>query len=175
MTAHVVIHIDEHGGLIVEPGEVRIRAAAGESLGALGNGVTHLGRDLFELLLGCHAPKLDLLVARSLPKRLHFLHDLIDKDLVDRLLYIDPFNGCTYLTGIHQGSPNARVTCPLKVSVLQDDQRVFAAEFEGHRNETVGGPAHYLFPDLYAASKGDHVDKIDQRLTGLCSTYDDLQ
>ena len=46
-----MIHIDEHGGLIIEPGEVRIGAAAGENLGALGNGVTHLRRDLFELVL----------------------------------------------------------------------------------------------------------------------------
>src|SRR5206468_5649475 len=118
---------DKHGRLIIEPGEVRIRAPAGESLSALGYSFADLPRDFLELLLGCHASKLDLFVAGSLPQRPHFLYDLIDKGLVDRLLYIDPFNGRAYLTGIHQGSPDARVGCSFQIGVLQNDQRVLAA------------------------------------------------
>src|SRR5262245_54101729 len=113
-----MVHVDEHGGLIIEPGEVRVRTAAGESLGPSGNGLIDLRRDLFELLLRRHAAKLDLLVARTLAERSYFLHDLIDESLVNRFLYINPFNGRAYLTGIHQGSPNARVRCPLQVGVL---------------------------------------------------------
>src|SRR4029077_14118572 len=144
-----------------------IRTPAGESFSALGYSFADLRRDLFKLLLGCHAPELDLFVAGSLPQRPHFLYDFIDKGLVHRLLYIDPFNGRAYLTGIHQGSPDARVACSFQIGVLQNDQRVLAAEFEGYRDKPVGGPAHYLLPDFYAAGKRDHVDVVYPRLTGL--------
>ena len=109
-----------------------------------------------------------------MPQRPHFLYDLIDKGLVDRLLYIDPFNGRAYLTGIHQGPQTHALLARSKSASFKTIKGSLPPSSRDTGIKPVGGPAHDLLPDLYAAGKGNHVDVVDQRLTGLCGTYDDL-
>src|SRR5262245_14404919 len=176
---HRVVDLRENSRLEVAPREVRVAAAPGEDLRAARLRVVDVVFDYFDLLRESHRAdvdaRLDFAHVGALAQRAGLIDDAASELIGDGVFDVNAFDRDADLARIGERAPDRRVGRALDVGVAQNDHRVFAAEFEAHRDQSLRRALGDRLAGARAAGERDHIGLVNQRAPRLAVAVDDLQ
>src|SRR5262249_5533180 len=176
---HRVIYVRENSRLEVAPREVRVAAAPRKNLRAARLRVVDVVFDDFNLLGESHRADVDARLAfahvGALAQRAGLLEDAARELIGDGVLDVNAFDRNADLARIGERAPDRRVGRALDVGVAQNDHRVFAAEFEAHRDQSLRRALGDRLASARAPGERDHIGLVNQRAPRLAVAVDDLQ
>src|SRR5262245_3578995 len=136
-----MIDVRENSRLEVAAWKGRIAAASGENLRAARFGVADVIFDDLDLLRKSHRADVDAILGSahigSLAQRASLFDYAASEIISDGVFDVNALHRDADLPRIGERSPDRRVGRALDVGVAQNDHRVFAAEFEAHRKESL--------------------------------------
>src|SRR5688572_9180859 len=176
---HRVVDVREYRRLEVASLEVRVAAASGEDLRAARLRVVDVVLDDLDLLRESHRAhvyaRLDIARVRALTQRAGLFDDAASEIISDGVFDVNAFDRYADLARIGERPPYRRVGRALDVGVAQNDHRIFAAEFETHRNQPLRRALGDRLAGARAAGERDHIGFVNQRPPRLAVAVDDLQ
>ena len=175
--AHVVGDVDDDGGWVKLPGGGRLsNVAPDEHARTLRHGVIDEALHVLRLLRHAHCAAVHVLgQSPSLAELRRRLEHLGDESIVDLLVHVESLGARAVLPAALERAAERHGHALSQIRVLEDDERVLAAEFEHDRGERLRRGFHDETTDAGGSDKDNlPAPAGDERVTSLAVPVHDL-